>query len=125
MRVPKVCRYCQRTTKERPCEHCGKPEAKDTAEAYRKSSSERGYGGKWKTWRAAILKRLRATGEWGGNCDRCGRVILKSVHCDHIEPVSGADDPRFYDRTNIQFLHAGCHSEKTIEDRKSGKTRKA
>lgn len=54
----------------------------------------------------------------------CGRLILDSIHVDHIEPVTGDKDPRFYDRTNIQFLHAGCHSQKTVEDKRQGKTRR-
>ena len=66
---------------------------------------------------------MRAKGEWNGNCDRCGKAVLGMIHCDHIEPVDSKDDPRFYDRSNVQFLHPACHSEKTAEDKVKGNTR--
>lgn len=122
MPVARVCRWCQSTAREKPCEHCGQPKQR-TSDRHRGTSTERGYGWKWRQWRESIIRRMRQTREWDGNCDMCGKIILRSIHCDHIEPVTGPKDTRFYDRTNIQFLHAACHSMKTIEDKRQGKTR--
>lgn len=120
--VARVCRHCQQTAKQKPCEHCGNPKPKQKTE-YRGSSTSRGYGYKWQQWRAAILKRMASTGEWDGSCDRCKKLIVGMIHCDHIKPVIDAKDPLFYDRKNIQFLHPACHSQKTAEDKRKGLTR--
>lgn len=32
---------------------------------------------------------------------------------DHIDPVDGPGDPRFWDQTNWQALCSSCHSKKT------------
>jgi 5-methylcytosine-specific restriction protein A len=123
--VAKVCQWCQKTSRQKPCEHCGNPKPKPESqrENYRGSAASRGYGARWQRWRAAILRRMASTGDWDGMCDRCGKMISGSIHCDHITPVASASDPLFYDRENIQFLHPGCHAEKTAEDKQKGLTR--
>lgn len=40
-----------------------------------------------------------------------GRVV------DHIIPVTGPDDPRFYDQANHQYLCDRCHNAKRNRER--------
>lgn len=49
-----------------------------------------------------------------GNCPKCG-AWRQSLHRDHIMPrwKGGTDEP-----SNIQFLCANCHEDKTREDMK-------
>lgn len=57
-------------------------------------------------------------------CGICGKPFGgDSPHGDHIQPVSGQDDPLFFDEGNIQFLHPACHGKKTAEDVRNGLTR--
>ena len=48
----------------------------------------------------------------GGPCGKCG-VERRFLHRDHIMPRfrGGTDDP-----SNIQYLCANCHEDKTAED---------
>lgn len=55
----------------------------------------------------------------------CGRAFgASSPHGDHIIPVSGQDDPLFFEESNIQFLHPECHGKKTAADVRQGTTRR-
>ena len=72
-----------------------------------------------------IIARASGSGEWDGTCDMCGTAINGMIHVDHIQPVSGPKDAAFYRRSNLQFLHPGCHSKKTREDTVKGATRNA
>jgi 5-methylcytosine-specific restriction endonuclease McrA len=40
---------------------------------------------------------------------------------DHIHPVTGPDDPAFYDPANHQSLCHACHSAKTMSELKAGR----
>jgi len=106
-----------------------------TAKAYDKrrgTASSRGYGGRWRRyaqWYRDELSRLnvpraglcgsRLPGAPETNDSRCaakGRITYGRV-VDHIQPVSGPDDPRFFDSTNMQLLcdgvtGHGCHDAK-------------
>lgn len=55
-------------------------------------------------------------------CEKEGRVEAAEM-VDHVIPVSGPDDPLFWDESNWQPLSNSCHGKKTIEDRKKGLTR--
>jgi hypothetical protein len=76
----------------------------------RPSFAKRGYGRRWQKLRQWFLIQpenvLCACG-----CGRQAEVV------DHIEPVSGPDDPRFFDPDNLQALTAACHNRKTAKDR--------
>ena len=49
-----------------------------------------------------------------GNCELCG-TYRKVLHRDHIKPrfLGGTDDA-----SNIQYLCANCHEDKTLNERK-------
>lgn len=53
----------------------------------------------------------------------CGEMIEAEIHVDHIVPVKASSDPGFFRRDNVQFLHPGCHSRKTAQDKANGGTR--
>jgi len=72
----------------------------------RGSAAKRGYDGKWRRYRAAYLARNPV-------CVHCGDV---AEAVDHIQPVSGPDDPKFFEPENHQALCASCHSRKTASE---------
>ena len=74
----------------------------------RGTSASRGYGSRW----TKVAKQYRVNNPLCIMCQAKG--ILKLNNCvDHIEPVSGPDDPKFWDESNWQGLCTSCHSEKT------------
>lgn len=46
-------------------------------------------------------------------CVACGRL---AHHVDHITPISGPNDPLFWDTGNHQSLCRSCHSKKTVKE---------
>jgi 5-methylcytosine-specific restriction protein A len=78
------------------------------ADARRPSSTARGYGWRWRQYRAQYLRTHPL-------CVHCGarHLLTPAMHVDHVEPVDGPDDPRFWDPENHQGLCASCHSIKT------------
>jgi len=75
-------------------------------EQQRPSAASRGYGQRWQAYRKAYLARPE-----NQHC-RCG-CGQKATDVDHIQPVTGPDDPLFWDPTNHQPLAHACHSRKT------------
>jgi 5-methylcytosine-specific restriction protein A len=75
---------------------------------------ERGYGFRWMKLRKMFLNSspICACG-----CGQGAQVV------DHIIPVNGADDPKFYEWDNLQSLTIECHNRKTQEDKKKGLTK--
>ena len=75
----------------------------------RGTATERGYSSRWARYRKWFLSQpeniLCACG--------CGHA---ATDVDHIKPVSGPDDPMFWERTNHQPLTHACHSRKTAKD---------
>jgi len=46
-------------------------------------------------------------------CVRCG----EPADCvDHITPITGDEDPKFWDASNHQSLCTSCHSKKTARE---------
>lgn len=86
----------------------------------RGSSHSRGYGSRW----SAYSKQYRIDNPLCVICEKKGK--LKIAQCvDHIEPVSGPDDPKFWIVANHQGLCNSCHSIKTAsEDGGFGNERK-
>lgn len=81
------------------------PHAKDA----RKSACKRGYTRAWGLARKMFMRR-------NPYCKNCGAPIddpAKFV-VDHIDPVSGRDDPNFWDEWNWQVLCCSCHGRKTV-----------
>lgn len=108
----KVCSNC-RTIMVGECK-CKTPTPINTA--------GRGYNRKWRKFRERLFRKRLLLGPI--TCAMCGRVFGKEAfHADHIMPVNGADDPLFFDESNIQFLHPDCHGQKTKTDVLRGLTR--
>jgi 5-methylcytosine-specific restriction protein A len=90
----------------------------------RGSARERGYNtAQWRSFRAHWL----AVHPWCGDRQhgtsdhsRCAtdklRVLATDV--DHIERVTGPDDPRFYDPMAVQSLCHSCHARKTRKEQR-------
>ncbi len=71
----------------------------------RGSATDRGYNSRWARFRSWFLSEnpLCACG--------CGHAAVE-IH--HLVPVSGPDDPRFFDLTNLAGLTKACHSRETM-----------
>jgi len=82
---------------------------------WRGSSAERGYGYRWRKYREWFLKQHPL-------CARCreeGKLEPATV-VDHIVPVTGADDQRFWDTDNHQALCDRCHNiKRATEDKET------
>lgn len=77
----------------------------------RGTAHSRGYDGKW----SKAAKQFRVNNPLCKMCEQKG--ILKVNFCvDHIVPVTGPDDPLFWDQSNWQGLCLTCHSEKTARE---------
>jgi 5-methylcytosine-specific restriction protein A len=85
-------------------------------EKQRGTASQRGYGGNWQAYRKLFLANNPL-------CVECDRPE-PATDVDHIVPVSGSDDPLFWDSENHQALCHSCHSRKTMREmrRKHGNT---
>jgi 5-methylcytosine-specific restriction endonuclease McrA len=108
--------------KSRVCIRCGAVVSGScTCRATKVSTATKGYGRRWQRFRERLIrKRARE----GITCGICGKAFgVESPHADHIVPVLSADDPLFYEETNIQFLHPACHGRKTSDDVRAGTTR--
>lgn len=109
---------CRRLTKGGRCsEHQRAEYARDRAR--RGNATDRGYGHRWTLYSRAYRK----TNPYCVRCAMEGRQALAEL-VDHITPVQGPTDPRFWDRANHQGLCWSCHSRKTATEDK-GRTRKA
>jgi len=75
----------------------------------RRTSCQRGYGYAWQKYRRAFLMMPEHA-----VCAECQRE--PASHVDHRTPVSGADDPNFWNPENHQGLCPGCHARKTARD---------
>jgi 5-methylcytosine-specific restriction protein A len=99
---------------ERRCSlHMPKPDA------YRGTSASRGYGSHWARYRAGFLAAHPLCGDRTPDapattdslCAKERRVVAASV-VDHIVPVTGPDDPTFFEPNAHQALCETCHNRK-------------
>lgn len=97
----------------RPKQH--KPQS---VAARRATAAQRGYGYRWRKYSQRYLRSHPLC----VHCSRKGSIVV-ARQVDHIEPVSGPDDPLFWVSSNHQPLCHSCHSEKTARDKAGGKTR--
>ena len=77
----------------------------------RKPAHKRGYDYRWQKYRKQFLIDNPL-------CVKCleeGKSV-PATNVDHIEPVSGPDDPLFWDEDNHQALCHSCHSRKTARE---------
>lgn len=83
----------------------------------RETAAQRGYGRRWRNY----SQQFRRENPLCGRCLAVGEVT--PAECvDHIKPVTGSDDPNFWNPANHQSLCWSCHSIKTqTEDRGQGR----
>jgi len=74
----------------------------------RRSAAQRGYGAAWQRYRLTFL----AAHPWCVECERQGRMV-PATDVDHIVPIDGPNDPRFWDATNHEGKCHSHHSQKT------------
>lgn len=102
IRPLRPCKRCQVATRNKSgwCDE-------HTADGTGGTASQRGYGAKWRRYRARYLVQHPA-------CEDCKKrdklTVATVVH--HKQPVSGANDPAFWRATNHEALCRDCH-EKT------------
>jgi 5-methylcytosine-specific restriction protein A len=120
-RAPRPCAQngCSALTSSGRCPEHQKA-AQQAYRAVRGTVAERGYDARW----AAYSRQYRREHPLCVLCERQGRTVA-SEHTDHIERVTGPDDPRFYDPTNHRAVCKSHHSSKTVlEDGGFGNARK-
>jgi 5-methylcytosine-specific restriction enzyme A len=103
--VPPGTRYCD--------EHRAK-NARDH-DRRRGSSTARGYSYRWEKYSKRYRRLHPVCCDPHGFHEEIGAVVA-TEEVDHIEPVSGPDDPRFWDPSNHQPLCKSCHSYKTATE---------
>jgi hypothetical protein len=102
-----------------PCRHPRCRNRSDCPVHARPSTpSAKGYGSRWRRYRADVIKAYQL--EFCG--DRpAGAPLTSDSQCrprnigkvlDHIERVSGPNDPRFFNARGMQFLCDACHQVK-------------
>lgn len=85
----------------------------------RGSSTERGYDGTWRAYSERFRQEFPLCGDRPPEapatrdslCQQSGRIEAAAL-VDHIVPISGPGDARFYDRANHQSLCQECHNVK-------------
>ena len=93
-------------------------------EQQRGSSTQRGYDARWRRYSEVFRSRYPYCGmappgaplTRDSRCVQQHRVRRAEV-VDHIIPIRGAHDPRFYDATNHQALCQRCHQAKRQRER--------
>ena len=106
-------------------------------EQSRGSATTRGYGVRWRAFRAWFIRKLITFGilpacgaRWPGlpltgdsRCAEEGRIVTDDLHLDHEPPLTEAEreDVRAVcDKDRVQLLCASCHSAKTLRERHAG-----
>ena len=100
--------YCEKCTGKRAVT---KRVATVRYDLERGTASSRGYNSKWNAF-SKIYRRNNPL------CVIClADKKLTATYCvDHIKPISGPDDPEFFNEDNLQALCLSCHSKKTAEE---------
>jgi len=101
---------CRNLTHDRYCAEHKRQEAK-RYDQQRGTAAQRGYDSRWNVYSRSYRKRNPLCVE----CLKKGDTV-PSKHTDHIIPVSGPDDPLFWDPNNHQALCHSCHSRKTAKE---------
>lgn len=114
---------CPNLVTRGPCDECRRS-GQVAYDDRRGTSASRGYDARWaRTSRHLREHVIRTCGERADGapltsdsvCQQEGRFVPLAHGggvIDHIVPVRGSEDPRFYDRTNWQGLCHTCHNAK-------------
>lgn len=119
-----------------PCPLHGRAATKRRYEAFRGSGADRGYDARWRKFKAwyldeQIRQNIPRAGLCGSRlngltlhpdseCAKLGLVVIGSV-LDHLVPVTGPDDPSFYDPHALGLLCDKAHGGRGCHDRKRQK----
>jgi len=107
---------CRNVSDKSYClEHRGR-EGRRKAPGDLPTTKERGYGWQWRRFAKAYLQ----CNPWCVDPEGVHPRRQLVQHCDHIKPVTGADDPLFFEEINVQGLCIACHNRKTIKERQVG-----
>jgi 5-methylcytosine-specific restriction protein A len=105
---------CPKLVRTAHCVDCTKAH-----DVRRGSAASRGYRYRWRLYSEQFRREFPLCGmrppEAPVTADsvcEAERRTTASEMTDHIVPVTGADDPRFYDRANHQALCDVCHQKK-------------
>lgn len=101
---------CPNLTNKRFCKEHEKLEIQKYEQS-RLSSTQRGYDKTWSRYRKAFLSRNPLCIE----CEKQGR-LTPATDVDHIKPVTGPNDPGFWDEKNLRSLCHECHSRKHAKE---------
>ena len=100
----------------------------------RGSSASRGYGARWRAFRDWFISELfrlgvpraglcgsRLPGAKATEDSECARLdlLVMGTVLDHIVPVTGPDDPRFFQPLELQLLCESCHNAKRQRERRT------
>src|SRR5208282_6483888 len=88
----------------------GDPLPVNRAPETRGTSTERGYTWRWRKHRRWILSDRPM-------CECAEHCYQPASDVDHVLPVTGPDDPLFWEEWAVSALAHGCHSRKTGRDR--------
>lgn len=86
----------------------------------RGTAAQRGYGSRWGRY-TRIFKRAHPL------CRACEAkgIVTPTYVVDHIEPITGPDDPLFWEPSNHQPLCERCHNiKRATEDKKTWRERR-
>lgn len=111
---------CPNLSAHGPCDVCAAAR-QQRVDQRRGSAASRGYGSRWAATSTALRRsQLRWCGDrmpgapvtTDSRCPASGLQRSLSQVVDHIVPVAGPRDPRFWDRANWQGLCDTCHNAK-------------
>ena len=91
----------------------------------RGSAASQGYGARWRHYRAWYLTEYPCCGDRADGaprtrdsiCQAIGR-LRRAIVVDHVRPVTGPEDPSFFNEKAHQALCASCHNAKRQRERK-------
>jgi 5-methylcytosine-specific restriction protein A len=117
-----------------PCAAHGRKARAKAYDRWRGTASSRGYGARWAAYRQWYLHELirlhvpraalcgsrlpGAPETRDSECAQLGAIVAATV-VDHIRPVTGPNDPTFYEPTAHQALCERCHNRKRQTERRS------
>lgn len=104
----RVCSYpgCPAVTTEGVC-----PQHRRAVPDHRESAARRGYGSRWTEY----SRQFRRDHPLCATCLTMQRRSPSTL-VDHVIPVTGPDDPLFWDERNHQALCRACHAAKTARE---------
>lgn len=99
---------CGRIVQRGRCGDCSRRTDRE-----RGTANERGYTYRWQKYSQARLRRYPLCVDPSKR--HVGVFVLADL-TDHVDAVSGPEDPRFWDPENHQSLCWSCHSYKTVRE---------